>query len=157
MFPDAKVGQLASYRTLLVKNRHLATVAQRLEIHKYLLMGDSQQNGSGKHKQSPGPSPDSGSATPEQGTVACMDTEAHTSANTLEAVLGAVYLDSGLAATQLLMARLFFPEEVRASLPCCASLCISKSIIGTAEGVVGLPSTSIAGGQCQFSNFPRFV
>ena len=41
-----------------------------------------------------------------------MDTVAHTDANGLEAVLGAVYVDGGLNAVQQLTARLFFPEEV---------------------------------------------
>ena len=106
MFPDAKVGQLASYRTLLVKNRHLATLARKLEIHKYHLVGGYQQLLSGTHREPQVHCSD------ESAAVDSMDGKALTEANAIEAIVGAVYLDSGLRAAQLLTAQLFFPEEV---------------------------------------------
>lgn len=104
MLPDAKLGELASYRTLLVKNRHLATVAEKLELYKYKLTGESLHVNQTLFDQS--------QPSDEDSTAISMDTEAHINANHLEAILGAVYLDGGLGAAQRLIAQLFFPEEV---------------------------------------------
>lgn len=98
MFPDEKLGQLASYRTLLVKNKHLALLAHRLDLQKYILTT--------KNNELPSASKDT-AAVP-----ATMDVIAHTNANTLEAIIGAVFIDTGLSVTQDLIARFFFPEDV---------------------------------------------
>lgn len=108
MLPDAKLGELASYRTLLVKNRHLATVAEKLELYKYKLTGESLQSQSVNQTELF----DQSQPSDEDSTAISMDTEAHINANHLEAILGAVYLDGGLGAAQRLIAQLFFPEEV---------------------------------------------
>lgn len=42
-----------------------------------------------------------------------MADHAHTSANALEAVIGAVYLDGGLETSDTVSANLLFPEHVR--------------------------------------------
>lgn len=108
MLPSAKLGQLASYRTLLVKNKHLATVAQQLQLQNYLLVGVTSIS---EDKSLP-PSSSTSTDTSRVEPTLLMDSLSHINANTLESVLGAVYLDSGLRAAQQLTARLFFPEQV---------------------------------------------
>lgn len=115
MLPSAKLGQLASYRTLLIKNKYLAIVAQRLELQKYLLIGvtnSSDHPSIRKHELPSSSTSVSAAADTQTESVTLMDAAAHTDANTLEALLGAVYLDAGLGAAQQFTARLFFPEEV---------------------------------------------
>ena len=140
MLPNAKVGQLASYRTLLIKNKYLAILAQQVELQKYLLKGAT---GSTEHLTSeqyePQPSSSSSVLSTSSSSVA-IDSAAHTIANTLEAVIGAVYLDTGLLSVQRLTAQLFFPEEV-----CAAPYYISFSVIlsvftGPARCLDELPS-----------------
>lgn len=115
MLPSAKLGQLASYRTLLVKNKHLAIVAQQLQLQSYLLVGvtsisDHHQS---EDKSLPSSTPSTSTRTTSRVESALlMDSLSHINANTLESVLGAVYLDSGLRGAQQLTARLFFPEQV---------------------------------------------
>ena len=41
-----------------------------------------------------------------------MDAKTHMDANSLEAVLAAIYLDGGLRKAQEFIAKLFFPEKV---------------------------------------------
>ena len=118
MLPNAKLGQLASYRTLLVKNKHLAILAQQLELQKYLRMGVSSSSSFKQSYNRKPPSSTHPSSSTSAGTTADaepvtpMDAVAHTEANALEAVLGAVYVDGGLSAVQQLTARLLFPKEV---------------------------------------------
>ena len=118
MLPNAKLGQLASYRTLLVKNKHLAILAQQLELQKYLRMGVTSSSSLEQSYNRKPPSSTHPSSSTSAGTttdvepVTPMDAVAHTEANALEAVLGAVYVDGGLSAVKQLTARLFFPEEV---------------------------------------------
>ena len=112
MFPDARLGQLASYRTLLVKNRHLATLAEKLEIRKYLLARDPVHSESEKQRDMLDKNQQPSDSATEEPSATSLDADAHMYANHLEAVLGAVYLDGGLSATQQLIVQLFFPEEV---------------------------------------------
>lgn len=114
MLPSAKLGQLASYRTLLVKNKHLATVAQQLQLQKYLLTGVTtiSDHHHSEDKSLPSSPSTSTGTTSRVEPVLLMDSLSHINANTLESVLGAVYLDSDLRAAQQLTARLFFPEQV---------------------------------------------
>ena len=112
-FPDARLGQLASYRTLLVKNRHLAVLAEKLEIRKYLLARDAVHSASEKQRDLLDKNPQPSDSATEEPSATSLDADAHMYANHLEAILGAVYLDGGLSATQQLIAQLFFPEEVR--------------------------------------------
>ena len=119
ILPNAKLGQLASYRTVLIKNKHLAVLAQKLKMDKFLLkgVGDSSEYPSTKTEEPLSPPNDpcsssSCSISTTSGAATAMDSASHTVANTLEAVVGAVYLDGGLKAAQQLTARLFFPEDV---------------------------------------------
>ena len=116
MFPDAKLGKLVAYRTLLIKNRHLATLAEKLEMHKYILAREPMQSISEKQKQLLDQGPTSEPATEEEPTTLPLDTDAHVYANHLEAIVGAVFLDGGLSAAQQVIAQLLFPEEVCISI-----------------------------------------
>ena len=116
MLPNAKLGQLAFYRTVLVKNKHLAILARQLELQKYLLMGVTSSSEHSCNRKPPSStypsSSNSAGTTTHLESATPMDAVAHRDANTLEAVLGAVYVDGGLSAAQQLTARVFFPEEV---------------------------------------------
>lgn len=103
MLPNAKVGQLASYRTLLIKNKHLAILAQRFELQKYIIKSATDSE---THEPQLS-SPSTGLLTSSPAMP--VDTTAQ---DALEAVLGAVYLDAGLSSAQRLIAQLFFPEKV---------------------------------------------
>ena len=111
MLPSAKLGQLASYRTVLVRNKHLAILAERLQLHTYLLVENTTSSDHPVASTQEPPASSSATAAKIDRTVH-MDAVSHTAANTLEAVLGAVYLDAGLHEAQKLTARLFFPDTV---------------------------------------------
>ena len=71
MFPDLEEGGLATYRAALVQNQHLAILAERLGLEKYMLYA--------------------------HGNDLCHDAELrHAMANCFEALMGAIYLDSGI-------------------------------------------------------------
>lgn len=70
-FPDFREGDLSKLRAHLVSEKHLVHAAQQLEIGHYLLLGRGEEKSGGRHK-------------------------AALLADALEAVLGALYLDSGL-------------------------------------------------------------
>ena len=71
MFPDLEEGGLATYRAALVQNQHLAVLAERLGLEKYMLYA--------------------------HGNDLCHDAELrHAMANCFEALMGAIYLDSGI-------------------------------------------------------------
>lgn len=82
LFPRCSDGELTCYRRALVRNTHLATVAGRVALARYVRVG---------------------------GMAAGLD---HALANTVEALLAAVFLDGGLHAAQTTLAKLFFPEKV---------------------------------------------
>jgi ribonuclease-3 len=63
-------GELTNWRSALVQGDHLATVAEELELGKYLYMSRGEEASDGRNKSS-------------------------TLANALEAVIGAIYLDKG--------------------------------------------------------------
>ena len=70
-----------------MKNRHLSTLAAKLHLLHYMQAAPSLD--------------------------LCTEADfCHAAANCLEALLGAVFLDSGLHECQSLFARLVFPEEV---------------------------------------------
>lgn len=85
LFPLCSDGDLTRYRRVLVRNTHLAMVAERLQLGRYVRLGN---------------------------VATKLD---HALANTVEALLAAVFLDGGLGATQSTLARIFFPEKVHAS------------------------------------------
>ncbi len=84
MAPPYSVGQLNHERQLLIKNTRLWQLASRLGLTDYMLVNRKVEG--------------------------CQE---HAGANCLEALLGAVYLDSGdVEQVDQLFARLAFPEQV---------------------------------------------
>jgi ribonuclease-3 len=85
-FPDFHEGQLSKLRAHLVSARHLGGVAQRLELGRFLRLGRGEERSGGRAK-------------------------AALLVNALEALLAAIYLDSGLEAVhRLIRERIFEPE-----------------------------------------------
>jgi ribonuclease III len=89
-FPDRPEGELAKLRAAVVNMRALAGVARGLNLGSYVRLGKGEEGTGGRDKSS-------------------------ILADTLEAVIGAVYLDQGLAAADELVHRLFDPAIVRAA------------------------------------------
>ncbi len=69
-FPDAQEGTLSMMRSHLVKRSSLASLSKELQLETYLLLGKSQQGNGGTQKSS-------------------------ILANTYEALIGAIFMDSG--------------------------------------------------------------
>jgi len=88
--PDRPEGQLAKLRAAVVNMRALADVARGLDLGAYVRLGKGEEGTGGRDKSS-------------------------ILADTLEAVIGAVYLDQGLAAADALVHRLFDAEIARAA------------------------------------------
>ncbi|MFR9674565.1 ribonuclease III [Streptomyces sp. TR06-5] len=82
--PDLPEGQLAKLRAAVVNSRALADVARGLELGSFVRLGRGEEGTGGRDKAS-------------------------ILADTLEAVIGAVYLDQGLEAASKLVHRLFDP------------------------------------------------
>lgn len=74
-FPDLREGDLTRLRGTLVSRKHLAEVAGRLDLGRYIRVGGSEKRGRSRVKMS-------------------------LLANAMEAVIGAVYLDAGLDAVR---------------------------------------------------------
>jgi ribonuclease III len=83
-YPDLPEGQLAKLRAAVVNMRALAGVARGLRLGSYVRLGKGEEGTGGRDKSS-------------------------ILADTLEAVLGAVYLDCGLSEADALVHRLFDP------------------------------------------------
>jgi ribonuclease III len=84
-YPELSEGELTRMRGALVSRRHLAEVAEQLELGRYLLLGRGEERSGGRTK------------------MALL-------ANAMEAVIGAIYLDAGLdAACRLIEARVIGP------------------------------------------------
>jgi ribonuclease-3 len=81
-YPDLPEGQLAKLRAGVVNARALAEVARGLDLGAYLRLGRGEETTGGRDKSS-------------------------ILADTLEAVIGAVYLDRGVSTTRGLVHRLF--------------------------------------------------
>ncbi len=88
--PDLPEGNLAKLRAAVVNSRALASVARGLDLGCYIRLGKGEEGTGGRDKSS-------------------------ILADTLEAVIGAVYLDSGMAAAQALVHRLFDPVIARSA------------------------------------------
>ncbi|WP_055486363.1 ribonuclease III [Streptomyces sp. WMMB 322] len=84
LHPDLAEGQLAKLRAAVVNSRALAKVARELELGAFIRLGRGEEGTGGRDKAS-------------------------ILADTLEAVIGAVYLDKGLEAAGELIHRLFDP------------------------------------------------
>ncbi len=89
-YPDLPEGQLAKLRAAVVNMRALAGVARSLNLGAYVRLGKGEEGTGGRDKSS-------------------------ILADTLEAVIGAVYLDSGLAGADQLVHRLFDPVIARSA------------------------------------------
>ena len=88
--PDLAEGQLAKLRAAVVQARALAEVARGLDLGAFIRLGRGEEVTGGRNKAS-------------------------ILADTLEAVIGAVYLDQGLEAAHALVHRLFDPVIERSS------------------------------------------
>jgi ribonuclease III len=82
LFQEAKEGELSKARASVVNEKELSHVARELGMGDYLLLGRGEEMGGGREKTS-------------------------ILADTLEAVIGAVYLDAGLDATKEVIRGLF--------------------------------------------------
>lgn len=68
--PNYDEGEMTNYRSALVKGKHLADIARELALGDYLYLSHGEENSEGNRKN-------------------------HILANTLEAFIGAIYLDKG--------------------------------------------------------------
>lgn len=85
-YPELSEGELTRLRGALVSRRHLAKVAEGLELGQHLVLGRGEERSGGR------------------GKTALL-------ANAMEAVIGAIYLDGGLeAAHRLIEARVVEPS-----------------------------------------------
>jgi ribonuclease III len=89
-YPDLPEGHLAKLRAAVVNMRALAGVARGLQLGSYVRLGKGEEGTGGRDKSS-------------------------ILADTLEAVIGAVYLDQGLEAADALVHRLFDPVIARSA------------------------------------------
>jgi ribonuclease III len=89
-YPDLPEGQLAKLRAAVVNMRALAGVARGLQLGAYVRLGKGEEGTGGRDKSS-------------------------ILADTLEAVIGAVYLDQGMAEADALVHRLFDPVIARSA------------------------------------------
>ena len=83
-FEHAEEGDLSKYRAAVVDETGLYRVAMDLELGKYILLGRGEEQSRGREKPS-------------------------ILANTVEALLGALYLDAGFDKTRKIIRRLFSP------------------------------------------------
>ncbi len=90
LYPELPEGQLAKLRAAVVNMRALAGVARGLSLGSYVRLGKGEEGTGGRDKAS-------------------------ILADTLEAVIGAVYLDQGLHAADALVHRLFDPVIARSA------------------------------------------
>jgi ribonuclease-3 len=113
-YPDLPEGQLAKLRAAVVNMRALAAVARGLRLGAYLRLGRGEEGTGGRDKSS-------------------------ILADTLEAVIGAVYIERGLDEASSLVHRLFDPVIAR-SARLGAGLDWKTSLQElTASGVLGVP------------------
>jgi len=79
-FPDRGEGELTTFRSALVKGKHLAEVARALDLGQYLLLSHGEEKSGGREKN-------------------------YILANTLEALIGAMYLDRGFTTSHKFISR----------------------------------------------------
>ncbi|KAF3836438.1 hypothetical protein F7725_028996, partial [Dissostichus mawsoni] len=86
LFPGLEEGGLATYRTAIVQNQHLAMLAKKLELDRFMLYA--------------------------HGPDLCRESDLrHAMANCFEALIGAVYLEGGLEESRQLFGRLLFNTQ----------------------------------------------
>lgn len=83
-YKDKSEGELTSFRAALVNSTMLHQVAEDLELNDYLLLSRGEKKDSGRARQ-------------------------YILANTVEALIGALYLDQGYEAARLLISRVLLP------------------------------------------------
>ncbi|XP_076346956.1 ribonuclease 3 drosha [Tachypleus tridentatus] len=85
MFPDLEEGGLATYRAAVVQNQHLAVLAKKLQLEKYMLYA--------------------------HGSDLCHDLELrHAMANCFEALMGALFLDGNIEVADRVFSQTLFSE-----------------------------------------------
>ncbi|XP_059772145.1 ribonuclease 3 isoform X2 [Balaenoptera ricei] len=85
LFPSLEEGGLATYRTAIVQNQHLAMLAKKLELDRFMLYA--------------------------HGPDLCRESDLrHAMANCFEALIGAVYLEGSLEEAKQLFGRLLFND-----------------------------------------------
>lgn len=85
-YPDQDEGEMTSYRSALVKGKNLAEIAKELNLSDFLRLSKGEENSGGRQKN-------------------------YILANTLEALIGAIYMDSGYS-----MAEKFIKKFIIAKL-----------------------------------------
>ena len=86
MFPDLEEGGLATYRAALVQNQHLAVLAKKLQLDKFMLYA--------------------------HGSDLCHDIELkHAMANCFEALMAALFLDAGLEVADKVLGNVLFDDD----------------------------------------------
>lgn len=84
-FPEAKEGELSRLRAILVKKETLASLASEIGIGSYLRLGSGEMRSGGFRRES-------------------------ILANAIEALVGAIYLDSGFTACQTCVNQWYAPQ-----------------------------------------------
>ena len=86
MFPDLEEGGLATYRAAIVQNQHLAVLAKKLHLERYMLYA--------------------------HGSDLCHDLELrHAMANCFEALMGALFLDGGIDVADRVFSHTLFADN----------------------------------------------
>lgn len=85
LFPQAPEGELSRYRAMMVDEAGLCRVALKLQLGRYVLLGKGEAQSRGREKPS-------------------------ILADTMEALLGALYLDAGFSRTMAIINSLFGPQ-----------------------------------------------
>jgi len=75
-YPDQDEGKMTSFRSALVKGKHLAEVARELDLGEFIKLSNGEEKSGGRNKS-------------------CI------LANIVEALIGAIYLSQGYEATEL--------------------------------------------------------
>ena len=84
-YSKAAEGELTEKRASLVNKKHLASIAKKLSLGKFLFLGKGEEAQGGRELSS-------------------------NLANGLEAIIGAIYLDGGLVPATGFIKKLFFPS-----------------------------------------------
>jgi ribonuclease-3 len=88
-FPQFREGQLSKLRAHLVSEKYLVRVARHLQLGHYLRLGRGEEKSGGRHKSA-------------------------LLADSLEAILGAIYLDSGLPEVRRVVLQYIIDPELEA-------------------------------------------
>lgn len=86
MFPDLEEGGLATYRAAIVQNQHLAVLAKKLHLERFMLYA--------------------------HGSDLCHDLELrHAMANCFEALMGALFLDGGIRVADRVFSNTLYGDD----------------------------------------------